>query len=48
MGTVQKLTKIDSGSSRILSVKLRDQLLVTLAEVSFNNYYYYIDVIEIT
>lgn len=35
MGTVQKLSKIDDNDgSRILSVKLRDHLLVTLAEVS--------------
>lgn len=38
MGTVQKLTKIDDdGPNRILSVKLRQNLLVTLAEVKINN-----------
>lgn len=35
MGTVQNLSKIDDNNgSRILSVKLRDKLLVTLAEVT--------------
>lgn len=33
MGTVQNLTKIDDGVHRILSVKLRQHLLVTLSEV---------------
>lgn len=33
MGTVQKLNKIDENNGRLLSVKLREHLLVTLAEV---------------
>lgn len=33
MGTVQKLNKIDENNGRLLSVKLREHLLVTLTEV---------------
>ncbi|RCI03803.1 hypothetical protein CU098_002670 [Rhizopus stolonifer] len=42
MGTVQKLNKLDDNEgSRILSVKLRDQLLVTLSEDNVVKLYQY-------
>ncbi|GAA5804906.1 hypothetical protein HPULCUR_010415 [Helicostylum pulchrum] len=41
MGTVQKLNKIDENNGRLLSVKLREHLLVTLAEDNTVKLYQY-------